>query len=41
MEEVVAGLEHLVFVKLNIRCDGRLEGAGEDGGIFGRPARHY
>ena len=31
MEEVVAGFQHLVLVKLNVRSDWGLEGVGLDG----------
>ena len=35
MEEVVAGLQHLVLVKLNVRSDWGLEGVGLDGDLLG------
>ena len=35
MEEVVAGLQHLVLVKLNVRSDRGLEGVRLDGDLLG------
>jgi hypothetical protein len=35
MKEVVAGLQHLVLVKLDVRSDRGLEGVGMDGDLLG------